>query len=215
MLLTAVTVLQTVCLSNVSGRVAACGLAVVLTSVFAPPSATSEELVEQLERWRETYDEQVLPIIESRCLDCHRGEDAEGEFDLSRYLDSTVAVEAGDAWERVARRIRLSEMPPQGSPGLNDRQKSSFQRWVDSRPNQDLCRQLASEETQSWYRGHVMSRRLTSTEYRRAVSDLLGLDLLPGEEPPSDGSGGEGFDTFGDALFTSTIHLESWLAVAD
>ena len=201
--------------SAVRRRAAASVFAALMLGSFAPPSASAEELAEQLEQWKETYEERVLPIIESRCLDCHQGDDAEGEFDLSRYLDSKVAVEAGDAWDRVARRIRLNEMPPQGSPGLNDRQKSSFQRWVDSRPNQDLCRQLASEETQSWYRGHVMSRRLTRTEYRHAVSDLLGLDLLPGEEPPSDGAGGEGFDTFGDALFTSTIHLESWLAVAD
>lgn len=71
-------------------------------------------------------------------------------------------------------------------------QKGPFHRWVDSRPNQDLCKQLASEETQSWYRGFVMSRRLTQTEYRNAIRDVVGVPLQPDEEPPSDGAGGEG-----------------------
>lgn len=117
----------------------------------------------------------------------------------------------GSEW----RRIRLNEMPPQGSPGLNDRQKGTFQKWVDTRPNQDLCSQLASEETQSWYRGYVMSRRLTQLEYRNAVRDLLGQSLPVGEEPPVDGAGGEGFDTVGDSLFTSTLHTEAYLLLAD
>jgi hypothetical protein len=175
----------------------------------------ADEQTEKVQRWKKSYEEKILPIIEARCVQCHRGEKVEGEFDLSRFPNGDAAVEAGDAWERVAKRIRLNEMPPQGSPGLNDEQKGQFQHWVDSRPNQDLCKQLASDETQSWYQGHVMSRRLTQTEYRNSIRDLVGLPLLTGEEPPQDGAGGEGFDTVGDSLFTSTIHLESYLAIAD
>ena len=177
--------------------------------------ARGDELAEKMEKWKNTYVEKILPIMEARCVGCHRGDKIEGEFDLGKYTDPQTAVEAGDAWERVAKRIRLNEMPPQGSPGLNDEQKGHFHRWVDSRPNRDLCNQLASEETQSWYKGTVMSRRLTQTEYRNAILDLTGQRLDPNEEPPSDGAGGEGFDTVGDALFTSTIHLESYLSAAD
>lgn len=183
--------------------------------VDMPKLTFGDELAEKMENWKKTYIEKILPIMETRCVGCHRGEKIEGEFDLSKYADPQAAIEAGDAWERVAKRIRLNEMPPQGSPGLNDEQKGNFHRWVDSRPNRDLCNQLASDETQSWYQGNVMSRRLTQTEYRNAIFDLTGQRLDPGEEPPSDGAGGEGFDTVGDALFTSTIHLESYLTAAD
>lgn len=183
--------------------------------ILQPEMAKGDELAEKMEKWKNTYVEKILPIMEARCVGCHRGDKIEGEFDLGKYTDPQTAVEAGDAWERVAKRIRLNEMPPQGSPGLNDEQKGHFHRWVDSRPNRDLCNQLASEETQSWYKGTVMSRRLTQTEYRNAILDLTGQRLDPSEEPPSDGAGGEGFDTVGDALFTSTIHLESYLTSAD
>jgi hypothetical protein len=192
----------------------AIGSTLLITTAIAL-SAVGEEQDRRLERWKKSYEEKILPIIRDRCLSCHNAEKAEGEFDLSKFADGNAAADAGDAWERVARRVRLNEMPPERSPGLNDEQKGSFHRWVDSRPGQDLCKQLASEETQSWYRGFVMSRRLTATEYTNAIQDLVGLPLLPGEEPPSDGAGGEGFDTVGDSLFTSTIHLETYLKVAD
>ncbi len=60
-----------------------------------------------------------------------------------------------------------------------------------------------------------MSRRLTRTEYTNALRDLIGFTLPELQEVPSDGAGGEGFDTAGDALFTSTIHVERYLANAD
>ena len=173
----------------------------------------ADEHEKKVESWKKTYEEKILPIVEARCVQCHFGDKIEGEFDFSKFPNGQAAADAGDAWERVAKRIRLNEMPPQGSPGLSDEQKGQFHRWVDSRPNQDLCKQLASEETQSWYRGFVMSRRLTQTEYRNAIRDIVGVPLQPDEEPPSDGAGGEGFDTVGDALFTSTIHLESYLLI--
>ena len=190
----------------------------MLLSVFVlGESATcfADGLSPEMSEWGQRYAKDILPIIQSRCIDCHSGKDADGEFDLSRFTSGDVAATAGDVWERVARRIRQNEMPPEGSPGLNDPQKGAFYRWLDSRPDQDLCNQLASDETQAWYRGHVMSRRLTRTEYRNAIKDLVGLELRPHELPPSDGSGGEGFDTVGDALFTSPIHMEAYLTAAD
>ncbi|MFO0132847.1 MAG: DUF1592 domain-containing protein [Planctomyces sp.] len=190
-------------------------LCVVLCVSCSASGVTADELEAKVARWKKEYEARVLPIIRERCQQCHNAEKSEGELDLSKFATGDQAYEAADAWERVARRIRLNEMPPQGSPGLNDRQKGTFQKWVDTRPNQDLCSQLASEETQSWYRGYVMSRRLTQLEYRNAVRDLLGQSLPVGEEPPVDGAGGEGFDTVGDSLFTSTLHTEAYLLLAD
>ncbi|MCA9226814.1 MAG: DUF1587 domain-containing protein, partial [Planctomycetales bacterium] len=194
-------------------------LSLALLSLLAvlgqSPRMNADEQAERMTRWGQEYEAKVLPIIQSRCVECHSGDKPDGEFDLGKFKDGKSAIDAGDIWDRVARRVRQNEMPPPGSPGLNDPQKGAFHRWVDSRPNQNLCNQLATDETQSWYRGHVMSRRLTRTEYRNAMRDLTGVELQASELPPSDGAGGEGFDTVGDSLFTSPIHLESYLAAAD
>src|SRR5262249_32946185 len=76
------------------------------------------------------------------------------------------------------------------------------------------CKTLATDQTQNFYQGHVMSRRLSRAEYNNTIRDLVGIDLRPADRFPSDGSGGEGFDTTGDALFTSAIHIEKYLAAA-
>jgi hypothetical protein len=60
-----------------------------------------------------------------------------------------------------------------------------------------------------------MSRRLNRAEYNNTVRDLFGVDLHVQDSLPADGGGGEGFDTTGSALFTSTIHIEKYLAAAD
>jgi hypothetical protein len=60
-----------------------------------------------------------------------------------------------------------------------------------------------------------MSRRLNRAEYNNTVRDLFGVDLHLEELLPADGGGGEGFDTSGNALFVSSIHIEKYLAAAD
>jgi hypothetical protein len=67
----------------------------------------------------------------------------------------------------------------------------------------------------NFYKGHVMSRRLSRDEYNNSIRDLIGLDLRPADRFPADGSGGEGFDNNGDALFTSAIHVEKYLDAAE
>lgn len=168
-----------------------------------------------MQQWKQYFDQNIRSIIESRCLDCHNGEDADGGFDLARFPDGESAAAQSEIWETVGKKIRLNEMPPEGSPQLNDPEKGKFYAWLDSRPQTDLCSKLATDETQAWYRGVVMSRRLTRTEYLNAISDIVGLSVDPQFSIPSDGAGGEGFDTNGDSLFTSPIHVEQYLTVAN
>jgi PAS domain-containing protein len=85
------------------------------------------------------------------------------------------------------------------------------------KPEGEDCTTLASDRTANFYRGYVMSRRLNRAEYANTIRDLFGADLgLPLEELlPADGGGGEGFDTTGNALFTSSIHIEKYLDAAE
>ncbi|MCU0710934.1 MAG: DUF1592 domain-containing protein [Pirellula sp.] len=192
---------------------------IVRLLAIAIPALSVESLSAEDEqawaKWKADYDASVLPIIKAKCSSCHNNETAEGELNLAKYENGELAEKAGDMWERVAKRVRQNEMPPPDSPGLTDPEKSAFHRWVDSRPREDLCNQIATDETQSWYQGYVMSRRLSRYEYGNAIYDLTGLRLASEDLPPEDGAGGEGFDTAGDALFTSPIHLEAYMRASD
>lgn len=199
------------CMDRLIATSAMFGIAVAL--IWCPCTAKAVD-AKALGKWKRDFDESIMPIIRGRCIECHRGAEADGEFDLTRYPSGKEVAENAGVWERVGKRVRLKEMPPEGSPQLNDKQKAVFHRWLDSQPKEDPCLQIANEETQSWYRGVVMSRRLTRTEYMNAIRDVTGFAVDPRFEIPSDGAGGEGFDTNGDSLFTSPIHVEQYLAVA-
>jgi mono/diheme cytochrome c family protein len=184
----------------------------VLSGIVVCDDARADDA--QVTQWEQSFENDILPIIREKCVECHQGKDADGGFDATKFDTGKLVSEKMDMWDEVGKRVRLKEMPPEGSPQLNDEQKGKFHRWLDSRPQQDLCSQLATDETQAWYRGFVMSRRLTRTEYLQAMNDLVGIAVDPQLEIPSDGSGGEGFDTNGDTLYTSPIHIEQYLAIA-
>lgn len=188
-------------------------IAMMCFRITASHLASADEAAEA-QKWQNDYQSAISPILKEFCSECHRGEDAQG-FDLDRFTEANSLLEASAVWDEVGKRIRLNEMPPEGSRGLNDAQKAAFHRWLDSRPGRDLCDTLATDETKSWYRGYVMSRRLTRTEYLNGIHDLVFVPIDSSLEIPSDGAGGEGFDTSGDSLFTSAVHVEQYLAVAN
>jgi len=180
-------------------------------SVVQTNSLLLADEAEQTKQWEANFEQDILPIIRDRCVECHSGDEPDGGFDVAQFSSGELVTKKLDAWIEVGKRLRLKEMPPEGSPQLNDDQKGKFHQWLDAQPKQDLCSQLATDQTQAWYRGFVMSRRLTRTEYLNAVRDLIGIPIGSQIEIPSDGSGGEGFDTNGDSLFTSAIHIEQYL----
>ncbi|HTN74451.1 MAG TPA: DUF1592 domain-containing protein, partial [Pirellulaceae bacterium] len=145
------------------------------------------------------------------CYSCHNDEKKEGELNLAKVKNHQQATQRVDFWEQVVKRVAAKEMPPEDSPPLSDADREKLIAWVKSLPKPDNCDKLATDETQSFYKGHVMSRRLNKAEYNNSLRDLLGIDLKPADRFPADGSGGEGFDTSGDALFTSAILMEKYL----
>jgi mono/diheme cytochrome c family protein len=199
--------------TNLEARIRHGSLGVWMILVWWVPGW--DVLADDVQAWRQRFSQEIEPVLIQKCLDCHSQQDPAGEFDLNKFTGPERLVETIDMWERIATRIRNGEMPPADSDPLTDDQRTAVLDWVDKAPRDDRCRQLASDDSQAWYRGHVMSRRLTRFEYNNMIRDLFGVDFLLSDALPSDGSGGEGFDTTGDSLFTSTIHFERYLAAAE
>lgn len=163
------------------------------------------------------YETQVKPILASLCFGCHGEKKAKADLDLQRLATGEMALPHVEMWDKVIERVNAHEMPPEGSRQLNDDQRRIVRAWISRLPRapETDCTKLATDKTQNFYKGYVMSRRLNRAEYNNAVRDLTGLDLKPGDIFPADGAGGEGFDNNGDALFTSPILMEKYLEAAD
>lgn len=177
---------------------------------------TSLAAASAADNFEQKFEAEVRPLLERYCYACHSSTKKEGELDLAALDNGKKAVQA-TYWPAVIQRFSEKEMPPQGSPSPSDAERSQLFQWMQGLLVHDdgNCNKLATDVTQHFYRGNVMSRRLTRSEYNNTIRDLVGLDFKPADVFPAEGSGGEGFDTNGDALFTNPILLEKYFAAAD
>lgn len=179
-------------------------------------SALSVRAEDDLYHWAARFEEQVEPILKANCYKCHGNDKAQADLNLALFgADKKNVVDALGLWERVRERVEAGEMLPEGAPDLSAEQKKTLLGWTADTPKPDDCHQIASDATMRWYRGYVMSRRITRYEYNCCIRDLTGVDLRPADSFPADGAGGEGFNTAGGALFTSAILMEKYLAAAN
>ena len=148
----------------------------------------------------------VAAFLESHCADCHSGDDPSGGFD-AEALRSDAIVDASLAeWETLRRRVAAGQMPPPEADRPHDDEAAQFLVAVDN-----LLDNYAAAHPRV---GTVAPmRRLTRTEYRNAVRDLLALDIDAAELLPKDESSG-GFDNI-TVTELSPTRLDRSLAAAE
>ncbi len=162
------------------------------------------------------YVETIKPLLENYCIKCHHSAKRSGGADFTRFADDKSALEAVQLWKRVEKRLVEKEMPPKGETQPTDEERKKIIEWASALKGVEPdCGQVPNEENVNFYRGYVMSRRINRSEYSNTIRDLLGVELNFTEFFPRDGSGGEGFDNNGDALFTSTLQIEKYLDAAE
>lgn len=180
----------------------------LIAAALGPSMAVGEEAL--------AFEEDVRPLIEVYCTNCHNPERLRGDLDLARFETMDMAVASIALWQRIGKRLENNEMPPKKRDQPTAEEKERILRWIKSLEIDDEgCDQIASEESQAWFPGFVMSRRLNRDEYENTVRDLFGVDMDIAERFPADGAGGEGFDNNGNALFVSSIQVEKYLEAAD
>jgi mono/diheme cytochrome c family protein len=143
-------------------------------------------------------------LLTQYCVACHNERLKTGGLSLEG-ADPTRAADHNEIWEKVIRKLRVSMMPPAGSPRPDvhaiDSLVSSLEATLDGaaalRPNA----------------GRPMIHRMNRAEYAFAIRDLLDLDIDPVPLLPPDESG-YGFDNIADLLGMSPVLLERYLNAA-
>ena len=84
-----------------------------------------------------TFERQIAPILEARCVRCHGDKTLEAGLDLRRRAtifkggDSGPAVVAGDVKKSLLlERIEAGEMPPKGEGVLDNEQREIIRQWI-------------------------------------------------------------------------------------
>ena len=165
-----------------------------------------------------SFDKDVRPVLAENCIGCHNTEKKKGDLDLSRFSAEAKIKGNEEVWQDVAERLRNRDMPPKKAKRKpTEQERKAILVWIREHVEaaEPDCSKIATDKNSRYYRGYVMSRRLTRAEYDNTIRDLVGIEMHLDDLLPSDGAGGEGFDTDGDALFTSAISLEKYLQAAD
>ncbi len=144
------------------------------------------------------------------CLDCHDSAAHSGGV----VLDPKSLADPGknaELWERVVRQLRAKSMPPVGDARPDDAAYAQFRGYLETALNRAAAEHPNPGELPNLH-------RLTRTEYRNSIRDLLALDNLPKEMDytlllPADNSA-SGFDNIADLLYISPATMERYLDAA-
>jgi hypothetical protein len=160
--------------------------------------------VQPLPRRALSFDQEIAPILERVCLECHDSGSKRGGIALEGESSSIDR----STWARVADALRSKTMPPKGKPQLEANEREMIQQWIDS--DVFSCSDAGQDS------GRVTLRRLNREEYDHTIRDLFGFDrdlnlasLFPADDV------GYGFDRIGDVLSIPPILMEKYLIAAD
>ena len=124
-------------------------------------------------------------LINRYCVGCHNERLRTAGLMLDQAELANVGAEA-ELWEKVVRKLRAGMMPPAGRPRPDQAPRDGLVAWLES--------ELDGAAERNPNPGRVDGlRRLSGTEYRNTIRDLLALDVDVAELLPADDSSG-GFD---------------------
>ncbi len=153
------------------------------------------------------FAEHVAPFLKSYCADCHSGEFAEGNLDVTKYKDFAAAKGDLKHWQEIRTYVGGRIMPPGDAEQPRERESDAFLGWIDTHL-------LALDCDRPPQPAPVAVRRLNRAEYNNAIRDLFGIEFQPADDFPTDDIG-YGFDNIADVLSLPPILLEKYLTAAE
>ncbi len=121
----------------------------------------------------------VRQLVEQYCLDCHSSDEKKAGLALDAIAGQEIDRHT-DTWEKIVRKLRVRQMPPEGSDRPDERSNAAAIASLEASLDKAAVEHPNPGRTDSL-------RRLTRTEYQNAIRDLLVLEvdvteLLPADE---------------------------------
>jgi hypothetical protein len=152
------------------------------------------------------FEEQVLPLMEEYCYDCHGDGAQKGDFSIEELISLKSFDDHSKQWDRVWKNIYNRNMPPANVPQPGDEEISTLLSWVEKSAFKHDPGQIDP--------GHIVLRRLNRTEYENTIKELFQVTIDAENYFPADDTG-YGFDTIGEVLTLSPLLMEKYLGMAE
>jgi len=150
-------------------------------------------------------------VFTKYCVTCHNTRLKTAGLVIDPAALTNVSATA-ETWEKVVRKLRTNAMPPAGAPRPDQATYNAVATFLET----ELDRASAAKPNPGKL---PLLHRLSRTEYKNSIRDLLALDALPKEMDfdlllPEDNAS-SGFDNIADLLFVSPSTMERYLEAAE
>ena len=146
-------------------------------------------------------------LLDRYCVTCHNDRLRTGGLTLDAdAVDVSDVAAHAEVWEQVVRKLRAGAMPPRPRPRPAPAAYAEFRSWLEGELDAAAAADPNPGRTETFH-------RLSRTEYRNAVRDLLALDVDVSELLPADDTS-YGFDNIAGVLGVSPTLMERYLSAA-
>ena len=146
------------------------------------------------------------PFLDAYCAKCHNAEKSKGGINLEIFKDETSLYRHRARVEEVIEQLGRKSMPPEDARQPDDDARQKISAWLKWK--------LESFDPAQFHDpGYLPSHRLTRTQYRNTIRDLIGVGMEVADDLPTD-EATFGFDQMGDVQEVSAVHLEKYLEAA-
>ncbi|MFN7929473.1 MAG: DUF1592 domain-containing protein, partial [Blastocatellia bacterium] len=153
-----------------------------------------------------SFEKFVQPFLKQNCQRCHEGDNRMGGVRVDQ-LDAKFDDQHIPIWEAVRARVDAGTMPPKSAkPQPNDADRERMTKWIDDG--------LAAARTRRVSRNGLI-RRLTVTQYRNTLRELLLLEDDFTDILPADAVSKDGFLNNHERLDLSPLLTETYFEIAE
>ena len=152
-----------------------------------------------------TFRESVQPFLQKYCLKCHNAETTKSGIRVDQ-LKATLEDKHLLLWKNILKQVEDESMPPDDEPQPTPAERQVLLDWIPRAMNAALARNTAKN-------GSV--RRLTVSQYRNTLKDLLWLEDELVDVLPPDGISKDGFANNGQTLLLSPLQVEAYFDIAE
>ena len=166
-----------------------------------PPTGDADRDVEG----ERQFQDFVKPFLKQHCERCHNVDKMKSGVRVDQ-LSATPEDRQLFLWKAVLGQVSDGAMPPDEEPQPSDAERERLEQWIDRTMKAALKRNTQRN-------GSV--RRLTVSQYRNTLRELLKLDEDLTDVLPPDAISKDGFANNGHTMVLSPLLVEAYFDIAD
>ena len=152
-----------------------------------------------------SFEQRVKPFLQQNCVPCHN-ENMRTSGVRVDHLDATLDDRHLRLWEVVRKRVVDETMPPKGTPQPAGAERQHIAEWITQALNVARSRPTPK---------NGIVRRLTVSQYRNTLRELLLLDDDLTDALPPDAVSKDGFVNNTETLQLSPLLMEAYFEIGE